>query len=497
MAKQVAARLKGDDYQHLLAWFHSLELRMERKQVAVVRVEDPDAASADDVTVRHANESLLADRFHQIKFHVTQAGTYSTTAFLDRGDGATSQLEKLFNSWKALHATNPNRPIEIHFVSNWPWSPDDQIGSYISGDDYSLIDGFFAATGRSKVGKLRDTWRVHLKADAAEFAAFCRTLRLKIGFNGWADVAEATADRMDSLGLKSDETALLLAVSVVRGWVKAGQGDIHSSTLESVLEQHNLFLPAGSEPAVHVHLTTIKEQAFDIEPDHTVDWRDHFLGDSHKRGHQLRDSEDWNRLLLPELLDVEAEINQQPARLVRARGKARLCAWFAFGHTFCGPNGYTIEIEQNGQHWRTDASLDQALSLTSQTGDWAGETLRDQGRAVAIGIGVTARIANDVRADILAHRPDVAALLLIEPSHSPSAHAIHSQEEATALAEIIKTALREFCRQRNAKRLLLYYCGPAAVACFIGHRLSAICSEIQVMEYDFGERAYLPSFLLK
>lgn len=55
MAKQVAARMSGDDYQHLFGWMHVLELLMPKRQVVKVIIEDEKAGSADDVTLVHAS----------------------------------------------------------------------------------------------------------------------------------------------------------------------------------------------------------------------------------------------------------------------------------------------------------------------------------------------------------------------------------------------------------------------------------------------------------
>ena len=84
MTNQVAAILSGLDYQHLYSWFHVLALLKPRTQVVRVRVEDEDAASADDVTVRHADGSGLPDCYYQIKYHVNQAGHYSTDYLIAR-----------------------------------------------------------------------------------------------------------------------------------------------------------------------------------------------------------------------------------------------------------------------------------------------------------------------------------------------------------------------------------------------------------------------------
>src|SRR6266545_1801993 len=104
MANQVAARLSGDGYQHLYSWFHVLELKMPRKRVARVRVEDEDAVSADDVTLRHDAGAGLPDRYYQTKYHVKHGGHYSTETFIDHKPNESSQLAKLFRTWQTLRA---------------------------------------------------------------------------------------------------------------------------------------------------------------------------------------------------------------------------------------------------------------------------------------------------------------------------------------------------------------------------------------------------------
>ncbi len=62
MARQVAARLAGDDYQHLFAWMHVLELLMPKRRVAKVVVEDEAAGSADDVTLLREDGAIFLPR---------------------------------------------------------------------------------------------------------------------------------------------------------------------------------------------------------------------------------------------------------------------------------------------------------------------------------------------------------------------------------------------------------------------------------------------------
>src|SRR5260370_24232880 len=102
MAKQVAARMSGDDYQHLFGWMQVLELLMPKRQVVKVLIEDESAGSADDVTLVHADGSVECDRYHQIKYHVDHRTSYSVDTLTEKQGNERSLLQKWFRSWEAL-----------------------------------------------------------------------------------------------------------------------------------------------------------------------------------------------------------------------------------------------------------------------------------------------------------------------------------------------------------------------------------------------------------
>ena len=494
MAKQVAAILSGLDYQHLYSWFHVLELMKPRMEVARVRVEDEDAASADDVTVRHADGCGHPDRFYQIKYHVSQAGHYSTDFLIERKGNESSLLQKLFRSWKAIRAAEPTRSLEIHLISNWGWESSDKLKPCIGGPANALAESFFVATERMEVGVLRKKWRDELGAPADDFAAFMRTLRFKLGFECWDEMMLRVSERMDSLGLKSTPTDLIVAAGVVREWIKAGPRDITLDVLEEAIQRHGLRLPPDEEPSVHVYLVTIKEQKYDVEPEYVLDWRPQFAGPAYEKGHQLKNPDDWNGVLLPKLRRLETKIsNETSCRLVRARGQARLSAWLAFGHAFSAVNRYTLEVDQHGKHWRTDAETSPDFALESNGPD--GEVMAGSGEAVAIGISVTGDLAGDVRRDLASRADKVASLLLIQPARPLGHDCLRGAGDVVALAAQAKELMHQFVRRWGATRTLLYYYGPLSGAAFIGHRLNAVCRDIQIMENQ--QPGYAPSFLLR
>lgn len=495
MANQVAARLTGDDYQHLHAWLFVLELKMPSRQVRQVTLEDASAGSIDDVTIRHEAGTSQPDLFYQVKYHVDQRSAYSTDVLTEHKPKQSSLLEKMWHTWRQLREDGGQGPLELHLLSNWPWDPNDKVGECIAGRDGRIKADFFAATDRQDLGQLRTRWREHLGATEDDFKAFVESLRLELGFHCFEELEKRVAERMEYLRLRHDETALLVAAGIVRDWISTGKHELSLADLENTLQKHDLYLPSEAERCVTIYLTSIKAQVFDLRPDHILDWRDYFMGASSKKGHELVDAETWNSVLLRELQQLEATVNQETAcRLVRARGLARLSAWFAFGFTFSDVARYTVEVDQNGRLWRTDAAPAGDFELQTASASPAGETLDGDGETVAVGISVTGALDEDVRAFLADRTETVASLLLLRPVRELGRDCLQTASDVTALADQAKETIRTFVKTWKARRLLLFYFGPLSGACFIGHRLNAVCREIQIMEDQ--QPGYAPSFLL-
>ncbi len=504
MANQVIPRLTGDDYQHLYSWYHVLSLLRPRDCVKRVRVEDADAGSVDDVTIFH--EAGTNDRvdvyefFFQVKYHENHQHAYSTDVLLETEGKGRSLLQKFWATWTRFRADDPKRRIELYLVSNWSWHPDaDKIGHCIGGQDDRLTTTFFDSGPKSDVGRERERWRAHLDANADDFTLFAKTLHFRLGEGSWRQLNELVSQRMEHLRLKHDDNALAIAAAIVSDWIRTKHGDITIDTLEKVLKERDLYAPDSTEPCATVYLNTIKERMFDLRPDFVLDWRKHFVGRPDSKGHQLENPSDWNTVLLPELRSVAGQIaTSTSCRLVRARGLARLSAWFAFGFVLSEVAGYTIEVQQQDAHWRTDAdfSADFRLLATEEPIPRAAPITPGTPTTVACGVSITGSLDDDVRKNI-AGSPELgaSALLLLRPDRELGRNALRSAGDAVALARLAKTQMREFVKRLNAVRLLLYYFGPLSGACFIGHQLNAVCRQIQIMEDQ--QPGYSPAFLLE
>jgi hypothetical protein len=361
----------------------------------------------------------------------------------------------------------------------------------IRGEDNRLSEDFFTAPEKSAVGKARERWRGHLGIADEELRAFVGTVRFRVGFDCTEELEERVAERMLHLGLRQDRAALLTGVGIVRDLIKSRRRALTRTDVEALLAEHDLYLPASDERATTVYLSTVKEQRFDIRPDYLLDWRAHFEGDAQKKGHGVLNPAAWNEKMLPELLALEGELNAtSTARLIRARGLARLSAWVAFGHTFSDVARYTIEVDQQGELWRTDAAPS-ALTVVEQARE---DVESGEPSTVAIGISVTGSLEEDVRADLRANRA-ASAVLFLQPDRDLGSECFSSAADVTAFAQRAKERMRAFVKEHAARRLLLYYFGPLSGACFLGHQLNAVAHEIQVMEDQ--QPGYAPAFLLR
>jgi|SRR5208337_3247619 len=494
MANQVVARLVGDDYQHLFSWHQVLELLRSGTTVERVRLEDEDAMSVDDVTVHHTGGRA---QYFQVKCHVNYRSGYCEETLIEADDNKSSLFQKWCRSFRRLRDLRGGLIPEIYLVSNWGWLQGDVLPGFVCGVRESINDRFFSEGLRSKAGQLRRRLREHLGIDEAELQEFLKCLRFRIAFGSLSDLADRVAERMHHLGLKSDEASLYVTAGAVRTWIKDGPVELTADVVRTRIADLGLWLPADAPTAIHVHLLTIKDQRFDIEPDYRLDWRDYFVGPDACKGHDVVSPDIWNTRLMPDLLALESEINTKTkTRLLRVRGKARLSAWTAFGFAFSRVNSYTLEVDQNGQGWSTASAP--ATDFRMAALNAGGEILAEQGDTVAVGLSVSGSLDEDVRRDVRQHGAAIRSLLLLRPERELGPVCLRDGADAVAPAAQAKALMRDFATKFGARRILLYYFGPLGGACFLGHQLNAVCPQIQVMEH-IGEpvKEYVPSFILQ
>lgn len=490
MVGRVAARLQGDDYQHLFSWLNILQLLSPREPVELVEVEAPGAGSVDDVVI-YPRDSSLPRQYWQIKFHVGMAGAYSTEALLGREKpGATSLLEKLWDAWQRLQSGAV--PPALGLVSTWAWDHRDPVAEYIRGIDHHLKPEFLTATKPKDLVGARIRWREHLSAQEDDFAGFVRALRFRLGYDCDADLRSRTFERMGHFGLRTGDDALFAAILQVREWIKAGTLRITKEILEEAIDRLKLRALHPPPRPIVVALNTIERQSFDYDADYELDWCDYFEGDFPK-GHKIVDRALWNGRLLPELSALGRRLSKGRDRVVRIQGLARLSAWFAAGYTFPEVARYVLEVPQGAEVWRSSAAPAGDFRMVPR--ESSKVPTDEDADGIAVGISVTGSLEEDVIRHLKRQGIRVRALYFLQPKSGVGRAALRSEGDAVALARQCKEYIQAWSRAREARTLHLFYFGPLAGAAFLGHMLNAVGAAIQV--YEDQAPGYAPSFLLR
>ena len=223
----------------------------------------------------------------------------------------------------------------------------------------------------------------------------------------------------------------------------------------------------------------------DTGAEYELDWRDLFEGQEDERGHRLRDPDDWNGRLLPDLRAMAARISRETdARLLRVRGKSRLSLWFAVGYVFRQTTGW-FETDHYGSLWRTDTPRSGIKLVTTET------ELSGPGTVAAVAVSITGDATPAVARHLTAEGNPAARLVHVSVEQ-PGRAAISSAGDLVAVADAVRNAVLSL--DDRPEQVLIFYFGPATGAVFIGHALNGIAREVRLFEEEHG--TYFPSITL-
>ncbi|MFP2925013.1 SAVED domain-containing protein [Pyxidicoccus sp. 3LG] len=487
MGEQSASRLEGDRYQHLFSWYELLRLLDEDFPFESAFVEHPEAGAADDVTLHTRPGSGVASRYVQVKWHVDHRDVYSLEGLAEPPASGRSLLHKLYDSWWKLQTRGP---VEVWLVSNW--SADAELGRCIQGSDYRLTEAFFEPPPRSALKRKLAGWQRQLGVKQETLYAFCRDLRLRLGFSGLTDLEEQVDERMGRLGLRRGTGPRAVALDGVRRWIEEGGAAKHLTrqSLLDFIRARELFAPLEDAPRVGLWIHGWARRAWERPPTEELDWTRHF----DRATRTLPDEDTWRKVLLPELLAARQRLAERPdGAFIDFRGKLPLSTVLAVGFHFPEAGGYRFRAEQptRGETflWRSDAGPSaRRLRVIEREG-------APEGLALLVVFQLTGDASADVERFEAEHPGAFRAVLYVEPEEGPGDGAVTSAGDAVAFA----VQARELIRRARARwrtgdiHLLLY--APASCCLFLGQRLNAMGSVVAYERTASG--GYNPALTLE
>jgi len=467
MGEQNAARLEGDRYQHLYSWYELLPLLDENPPYEYAFVEHPHAKSADDITLHAKKTTGIASKFIQVKWHVDQRSTYSFDSLMVIRPGSRSLIKKLFDSWVVLSAGSI--PVEIWLVSNWSIAP--ELGKFLKGLGHTLSDDFFKPTLNKHNIQSREKWKQHLGVDDNQLNAFCRDLRLRLGFGSITDVEAMVDDRMRGYGLQTGTDARAKAIDEISKWIELGGENkkINREVLLEAIQRRDLRYILPDEPSVSLWIHAWEKQVFDVHsPTIEIDWTQHFDRPKRSIPAQLT----WEEVIFPSLISAGKKLRKHPnSSYIDFRGKLPLTATLAVGAAFPQVGGYRFRIEQPTQDgkflWISNAKASKRhFKVVKEDGQ--------NGKDLLIALCISGPAWQEVEKLYSEAAGAFTAVVYAEPDNGPGKAALNSDSDATALANHAIELIRNYRRKYCASRIHMVLFCPAAFSLFLGQRLNAL-----------------------
>ncbi len=233
-----------------------------------------------------------------------------------------------------------------------------------------------------------------------------------------------------------------------------------------------------------IRMHTAFEKNIDKGPDGCLqfDWKSIFGGTNRN----YPPTDEWNRKVTDKLCATkEWLIATKRTRRIHLIGHRRLSASIAIGATFSAVSGFTIGIQTKDGIWWTNSHAKE------NTADYHWEQSIDgeSNDEIAVGISILKDTANaDVERYLETKHFNGKRLYLYSNA------ALQSDEQTNVAVQKAKSIIQELISRTQAKKIHLFFAGPAQFALFLGHRLNTL-GEIQCYEWVSTDR-YIPTVLI-
>lgn len=497
MAKAIAARRKGDEYQARVFWLKLLDLRTN-DYVKSVTLESDLASFVDDVVVSYSEP--IKDRvtgkrevvyeFFQCKYHMTQHRAFTHENLIDPKfiNNQNSMLKRLHDAYVKLSQELGPDAFRLYIFSNWHWSDQDALAEHLHEE--TIRSTFYENGPRSAAGRVRSTLAAHLSTSEEKLRAFLNTVRFTLGKN-LVDLEREMEKHLKFAGLQPIDPTVTHIPYDSLAWELFAQGrnSFDKATFDQMIHQEKLIAPRTTE---HSEISIQSFVEFARRPtDLQVDRLD--LLPLFDRRFPITDAH-WKKvihekisafMLNPKLMDAP-----QPIHLFF---DCHLSIAFFAGHLVSPKHRIQIiPTQKNG----SDYTLWEQSAPDTDTDLWLLQTVGKIDEDVILEISVTHDIQKQLQSYLLTQGYNELPQIRVAPIEGVGptvvAGGTHAWQLGYQLAAELSERIPETCQTIH-----LFFAGPVALAYVLGHTLRHITPNIQLYEYDFegqrGPRTYYPS----
>lgn len=475
------ARLLGDDYQHLLTWLYAAQLLRKDQMIVRVELEKHDAGNVDDVVVHRCNSP---GEYHQVKFTTKPAGEPLTGDwFIDPGQSAKSPLERFHASWVKL--TQDGAPPHMVLHTNRQPVAGDAVLACLSGDRALLVPKFARASNGSAAGQARAEWARHVGIDEDELLAMLASLEIRAARASLSELKEHCRLAMDAVGLLITSEAVDQGMLAARRWIEEGVREVVTETVSQLVDERAL---RATKPRAAVLIQAIAHDPLPELALVALDWVDAFEGATPAERRRPRSATVWDERFAPELRDAEERVRAAGYSQVRFTGGFRLTTAVYAGIVFSDTARYTLAMAGRSEdgRWSDITSNGEGTSVSIEV----IETSPGAGDEIAVGLSVSADVADDVEHFLRHGGPPVGRLLNLRVAN-PGRTAIAGPAEMRGWATTATDILRGLGREAS-DAVHLFVSAPRPAAMLLGHQWNRM-PRVQMWE-ELTAGSYVRSF---
>ena len=497
MAKKIAARRKGDEYQARVFWLKLLDLRTN-DYVKSVTLESDLASFVDDVVVSYnepikdqttGRREVLCDLF-QCKYHVTQhnAFTHENLIELTFINNQNSMLKRLYDAYVTLSEELPPGAFRLYIFSNWHWSHQDALAKHLHEE--AIRSSFYENGPRSAAGRVRSKLAEHLSICEEELHTFLNTVRFTLGKN-LVDLAREMEPRLKLAGLQPIDPTVTHIPYDSLAWELFAQerNSFDKVAFDQMIHEEKLIAPPTTK---HSEISIQSFAQFARRPTDLQVARLDLLPLFNER-FPIKDVH-WKKEI-PEKIsafmsDEKLMDVPQPIHLFF---DCHLSIAFFAGHLVSPKHRIQIiPTQKKGSEY----TLWEQSDPDTDTDLWMFQTVGKIDEEVALEISVTHDIQNQLRSYLSTQGYSELPQIRITPTDGVGPTAViggaHAWQLGYQLAEQLRERIPETCQTIH-----IFFAGPVALAYILGHTLRHITRHIQLYEYDFegqrGPQTYYPS----
>lgn len=489
MAAPIKARQLGDEYQQLVFWKYALMMLSGKYEMENIRYEDDTVKSYDDIVIQYATPQIFRDatiskEYIQVKFHMRDDGLFTIDNLLDPSFINATRNSLLHNVVAAYKKLGEDEFKQCAFViySMWDIDQGDELYKLVNNENSTLeIDRLFdGTTEQSRMGKIRKKMRTSLGIEEDELKCVLKQIRIKSRQEKLDDLIFSLNQQLENYGLQviSGSKHTNPYTQLIQNLYKSGHTFFTKEILENQLHNENMYSTKREKELIAIRSFIKHAENLESEAEHILKLEDCF--DSRF----LKDDYTWEDTIYPMIKDF-LSTNCQGDKEYSIQIEANPTIAFLAGRTLDIKTAKDIAPVQRTDNgiikWnKTDSDIQYPQTICTS------KILDDEKKDVAVVIGISREILNDVEEFLVLEKEKIGRIIDIRLETTDSANVIDGMH-AWLIANQIKNEIDKRMLKEKQGILHLFFACPNSIVFLLG-RYSLPFGKMQLYEYDFNKQ---------